>query len=244
MALDLTPYRAVIFDKDGTLLDFDAMWGAWAEELARRLEAAAGLAMREDLFRLLGYDTRTGRVLANSNLAVTPMAPMRALLLEFLHGGGLSPAAAAEAMETAWHYPDPVLLARPITDLAALFGGLRALGLRVAVATSDDRAGTQATLEALGAARLVDVLACADDGRPIKPRPDMILAVCAALGLEPAQTVMVGDSQDDMRMGRAAGAGLVVGVTSGVSAAELLAPYADVVLGSVAELLAPVPFSA
>ena len=31
--------RLVIFDKDGTLIHFDAMWGGWVTELARRLEA-------------------------------------------------------------------------------------------------------------------------------------------------------------------------------------------------------------
>ena len=28
----------VVFDKDGTLLDFHAMWGGWAIELGRRLD--------------------------------------------------------------------------------------------------------------------------------------------------------------------------------------------------------------
>jgi phosphoglycolate phosphatase-like HAD superfamily hydrolase len=38
-------------------------------------------------------------------------------------------------------------------------------------------------------------------------------------------------------MGRRAGAGLVVGVLSGVSPAELLAPHADALLYSVADLV-------
>jgi phosphoglycolate phosphatase-like HAD superfamily hydrolase len=49
---------------------------------------------------------------------------------------------------------------------------------------------------------------------------------------------MVGDTPVDMQMGRSASAGLVVGVTSGVYPAELLAPYADVVLPSIVGLIA------
>jgi phosphoglycolate phosphatase len=40
-----------------------------------------------------------------------------------------------------------------------------------------------------------------------------------------------------MRMGRAAGAGLTVGVLSGVGTNEVLARYADIILPSVADLL-------
>jgi phosphoglycolate phosphatase len=50
--------------------------------------------------------------------------------------------------------------------------------------------------------------------------------------------VVVGDAVADLRMGRAAGAGLVVGVLSGLSSAALLAPYADAVIDSVADLIA------
>jgi phosphoglycolate phosphatase len=48
---------------------------------------------------------------------------------------------------------------------------------------------------------------------------------------------MVGDNVAELHMGRAAGAGLVVGVLSGVSSAEILAPLADIVLPSVAGLV-------
>jgi phosphoglycolate phosphatase len=72
---------------------------------------------------------------------------------------------------------------------------------------------------------------------PIKPAPDALLHLCGLLGVAPARTAIVGDSPADLQMGRAAGAGLVVGVLSGVGVREELAPYADVILQSIAELL-------
>jgi phosphoglycolate phosphatase-like HAD superfamily hydrolase len=84
---------------------------------------------------------------------------------------------------------------------------------------------------------LVDVLVCADDGLPPKPAPDMVWAVCQAMGVTPAQAVVVGDAVTDVKMARAAGVGLVVGVWSGVSPEEMLAQQVDILLPSVAELV-------
>jgi phosphoglycolate phosphatase len=83
----------------------------------------------------------------------------------------------------------------------------------------------------------VDALVCADDGIPVKPAPDMVLRLCAELGIEPSRTAVVGDSAADLRMGRAAGVGLVVGVLTGVGARSDLEPQADAVIGSVEGLL-------
>jgi phosphoglycolate phosphatase len=140
----------------------------------------------------------------------------------------------------AWHAPDPVAVAHPLTDLRALFSGLRASGRRIAIATSDDREPTLRTLAALGVADAVEAVICADDGLAVKPAADMIVHLCEALGVEPARTAVVGDSTADLLMGRAAGAGIVVGVLSGVGRVEDLAPHADAVIASVAELQVPV----
>ena len=228
--------QTIIFDKDGTLIDFDAMWGDWITELARHLEAASYISIAPQLFQAIGFDPATGEVAPTGPLAIATMGEIRALADEVLRAAGLSPASAAAALQAGWYIPDPVALAKPLADLPALFGTLRARGLHIAVATTDDRAPTLATLAALGVAPLVAALACGDDGRPIKPAPDAILALCRELGLVPAQVAMVGDTAADLRMGRAAGVGLNIGVLSGVGTAKLLAPLADVLLPSVAEL--------
>jgi len=47
---------------------------------------------------------------------------------------------------------------------------------------------------------------------------------------------VVGDAPADMRMARAAGAGRVIGVLTGVGDRATLEPLADVVIGSIADL--------
>ena len=235
--MDLSAYRLVIFDKDGTLIDFDAMWAGWLEQLAEKLQAATGESWTDSLYSAMQYDSATGRALAGGPLAMSPMAEMRALTADVLKRRGLEAIAAEAALASAWHVPDPVTTARPLVDLRHLFTTLRERGLKIAVATSDDHAPTAATLAGLGLAGLVDVVVGADEAIPVKPAPDMVWAACRACGVEPAEAVMVGDSMADLQMGRAAGAGFNVGVTSGVSPAGLLAPFADMILSNVGELI-------
>lgn len=227
----------IIFDKDGTLIDFHAMWADWITELARQLETAAGVPITGSLFKAMNFDPDTGRIDPDGELALTPMAGLRALTSDVLRVAGLSPRRVEEVMAANWHLPDPVSLARPLTDLAVLFSGLRSHGAKIAVATSDNHTPTETMLAALGVAPLVDDVICADDDIPIKPAPDMILTICRRFNISPAKTVVVGDNVPDLQMGRAAGVGLTVGVLSGVGSAADLADYADVMLPSVEQLL-------
>ncbi len=234
--MDLEGIELVIFDKDGTLIDFHAMWSGWVEALARDLEGSAGQPIGRPLFTMMGYDPIAGRAHVGGGLISTPMARLRDLTATVLVDAGLTVEAAELALRSAWQSPDSVVLARPLTDLAALFGGLRARGRRVAVATSDDRAPTVRTLAALGIERLVDAVACADDGLPGKPAGDMVRHLCTLLAVDPPRAAVVGDSPADLAMGRAGGAGLVIGVLSGVGRAADLAE-ADAVIESVGDLL-------
>jgi phosphoglycolate phosphatase len=226
----------VIFDKDGTLIEFHAMWGGWVGVLADRLTAATGHPMRDAMHGLMGVAEHTGRVDPHGLLAATPMARLRELVLAALVDDGLEPRLADAAVAMAWDPPDPVALARPATDLAGLLERLEARGVRAAVATSDDRRPTERTLEALGIADRIEVMVCADDGVAGKPSPDPVLRIAAELRVSVDRILVVGDAPADLRMGRAAGVRRVVGVLTGVGDAATLAPLADLVLPSIGDL--------
>jgi phosphoglycolate phosphatase-like HAD superfamily hydrolase len=234
----LAGLELAIFDKDGTLIEFHLMWTGWVRELGDRLAAAHGGRRLDDLLHaVMGVDLATGRVLPHGGLAATPMVRLRAALVDAIVGAGVPGDEAGRIVATAWHAPDPVVLARPVTDLAVLFAGIRAAGIRIAVATSDDRGPTELTLAQLRVADSVEALSCADDGHPVKPHPDAVHLICRELGVAEARTAVIGDSPADLAMGRTAGAGLVIGVLTGVGDRETLAPLADLVLDSVAELV-------
>jgi phosphoglycolate phosphatase len=211
------------------------MWGGWALELGERLEAAARRPVAPDVFAAIGFDPSSGRVVAGGPLATSTMAGIEEIVAAVLRRWCPSVAAARRATEAAWFVPDPASLAVPLTDLAGLFDELRAGGRRIAVVTTDDRGPTDTTLRALGVRGAVAALVCGDDGFAMKPAPDPVFALCQALETEPPRVAVVGDSPADIAMARAAGAGRVVGVLTGVGTAADLAE-ADVVLESIAEL--------
>jgi phosphoglycolate phosphatase len=226
----------IIFDKDGTLIDFGLMWSGWAETLAETLRAETGREIDVPLFAMLGYDPAERAVRPGGGLAATPMARLRERTAAVLVEAGLGDAAAEQAVAAAWHAPDPVALAHPLGDLESLLGRLRSDGHRLAIATTDDRAPTERTLGALGLLDAVDGLVCADDGFPVKPAPEMVLHLCSTIGIPVDRTAVVGDAPADLRMARAAGVRLAVGVLTGVGTRSDLEPLADVVIDSIEEL--------
>lgn len=226
----------VVFDKDGTLLDFHAMWGGWAAELGRRLDGATRRPVAGDVFATIGFDPTNGRVRPGAPLAVATMSEIRELIAAVIRRWCPSVGAARQAVETAWFIPDPVASAVPIADVPALFGALVDSGRRVAVATTDDRSPTDATLRALGVRDLVSALACGDDGTGVKPDPRMLLGLCETLRIPPDRTAVIGDTLADLQMARSAGARLAIGVLSGIDDAATLRPTADLLLSSIADL--------
>ena len=69
----------VVFDKDGTLIDFHHLWGQkamlWVECLVQRV--GGGERLREALYRTVGYDPKAD---INIQRVLLPMHPDRLLL--------------------------------------------------------------------------------------------------------------------------------------------------------------------
>jgi phosphoglycolate phosphatase-like HAD superfamily hydrolase len=228
--------QAIIFDKDGTLIDFDAMWGGWVVYLAEQIKAVSGLEVCEALCLAMGFDQTSRKVLAHGKLASRPMSQLYQLTIDVMQSFGLGPGQAEGIVEKAWCIPDPILLAKPLTDLRALFSNLLNHGIQIAIATADDRASTQTMIEAFDIEEYIAAMVCADDGIPSKPAPDMVLTICERLKIDPATVMVIGDTASDLKMARAADAGLAVGVLSGVSSTKDLIPYADILIASIDEL--------
>src|SRR5215208_3899857 len=153
--------QAIIFDKDGTLIDFEAMWGDWTLQLADRLQASINVDIRQALCECYGYEIARRSIFPDGRLTCTPMWRLRELMVEVVASLGLSTIEASQAVTKVWCVPDPVILAKPFTDIQKLFTNIQNLGIQVAIATTDDRQPTEAMLEAFGVRDLVAALICA-----------------------------------------------------------------------------------
>lgn len=226
--------KLVIFDKDGTLIDFVAMWGNWAFAFIERVSAAVSPAVRAPLCTLFGVDPHTRRIDPHGALAIAPEATTIIAVADLLVSFGVPRAEAITLTHTLWQAPDPATTAVPCADIPGLFRWLTQRGVSIAVATADNRIPTQQTLTALGVGTYVGGVACADDpGVAPKPAPDKILRLCDVLSVHPNDVIMVGDTPADMQMGRNARVALRVAVTTGVATADELRPHADVVLAHI-----------
>jgi phosphoglycolate phosphatase len=228
----------VVFDKDGTLISFEAMWSGWARELGTRLEVATRRPVAGDVFTTIGYDPVGDRIQPGGPLAIATMAGIHELVGAVLRRWCPSVSAARRILAEAWFEPDPVAMAVPLADLRAVLGGLRDAGRRIAVATTDDRRPTEATLAGLGLTELVEDVVCGDDPGPTKPDPDALRGIARRLGVAVERTAMVGDTPADLNMARESGA-IAIGVASGVAGADDLVPHASAVLQTVGDLVRP-----
>ncbi len=231
----------VIFDKDGTLFDFRAMWARILRQQVDALAEAAG--GDEDFVRALYADMGTDPAGLNMDprgpLALATYEEMRVIMMLALYRRGWAwDVAQQRAMEitAVERWPALETLVFPIGDVAGLLGRMRRAGLSIGVATTDVRDMTAKMLALIGIGALVDGMACADDGVALKPAPDSLLALCRQIGVPPARALMVGDAPTDMLAGRAAGVAGCVGVITGVSGRADLEPFADVVLDSIQAL--------
>jgi phosphoglycolate phosphatase len=222
--------RGILFDKDGTLLDFSATWGPIYRVAAQK--AARGDArLAERLLLVGGHDPQLNRLAGNSVLAAGTSQEIAAVWRDHVPEWDLTE---LTRMLDRLFMDEGQLSAVPVPGLAATLARLKARGLTLGIATSDSRAGIEATLTPFDVLGHFSFLAGYDSGHGVKPGPGMVHAFCRSSGLRPVEVAVVGDNLHDLHMGRAAGAGLVIGVLTGTGERDILAEQADHVLESIA----------
>lgn len=215
----------IIFDKDGTLFDFEATWGAWARDIVTQL-AGGDAARAGRLAGAIGYDMAAGRFARDSAVIAGTVAEVAELMvpeLPQLDRDGL-----IARLDAAAQLAPQV----PAVDLPRCLTGLRGAGLRLGVATNDAEASARVHLRKAGVEGFFDFVAGYDSGHGAKPGPGQLLAFAAATGLRPGQVAMVGDSLHDMAAARAAGM-RAVAVLTGPAGRAQLQQAADVVLETI-----------
>ncbi|WP_406856633.1 HAD family hydrolase [Alsobacter sp. KACC 23698] len=223
--------KGILFDKDGTLIDFDATWGPAAFEVMRTL-ARGDAAAFSRLVEISDYvlETRTFRrtsplVAGNSGAFGRDWATAL--------GRTDHDAVAGEIDALFLEHGRKNL--KPIGEPLAVIRELLRDGYRLGVATNDAEASALEQAESLGLIPHLDFICGYDSGHGGKPEPGMVLAFARTLGVPPSDIALVGDSTHDLHAARAAGA-VAIAVLTGPALRDELEPHADHVVASIAEL--------
>lgn len=224
--------RAILFDKDGTIIDYWRTWLPINEKVARTV-ARGDIAVARDLLRLAGQDPDTGRLIPGSPLAAGGIADIAAA---FARHGSVEHTRALEAEIDRVFAEGGAAYSSLIDGARDTLLTLKGRGFVLGLATNDSAAGLVASLAAHDVLDAFAFTAGCDSGWGAKPGPGMVRAFATRTGIEPDSIAVVGDALHDIAMGRAAGCGLTVAVLSGTSSAEDFEGLADLVIDSVRDL--------
>ncbi|MBV8661458.1 MAG: HAD family hydrolase [Hyphomicrobiales bacterium] len=221
----------VLFDKDGTLVDFDETWGPTTHAVIHALAQGDPGLMRAQA-EALHFSLESRRFLPSSPLIAGSSASYGPSWGEAL---GRTDFAELKREIDRLSAVESLKALTPIGAPAAALGALKAMGLRLGVATNDSEASARRQIGALGLDEAIEFIAGYDTGHGGKPDPGMVLAFARHLGAPPSRIAMVGDSLHDLDAARAAGA-LAIAVLSGPAPPSELAPRADHVVADIEAL--------
>ncbi len=188
--------RALLFDLDGTLVDsLPDIANAVDTTLVSRLLPPLG---NDAIRSMIGNGSRTliERALQATRWCGAP--PLSRDIIEEVHGEFLRVYARQVAVRT-----------RCYTGVESTLRALQGAGIQLAVVTNKPESLSLALIEELSLTPYFALLIGGDTLPEKKPSPLPLLHACRALGVSVADTLMIGDSRNDIDAARAAGMGVI-----------------------------------
>lgn len=234
--ITFTDIQAVIFDKDGTLEDSQVFLRELGQKRSRLIDAQIP-GIGEPLLMAFGIngDTLdpTGLMAVGSRHENEIAAA--AYIAETGRGWLESLAIAHSAFAEADRYLKDAAGTSPLfTGSLEVLKSLWGAGLKLGILSADSTARVQAFVTRHQLEPYIQLQQGVDEGLS-KPDPALFLQACQTLGVEPASTLMVGDSVGDIEMAKRAGAAGCIGICWGTLEAAHL-EGADVVISQLDEI--------
>ncbi|MFR3065465.1 HAD family hydrolase [Peptoniphilus sp.] len=221
--------RAILFDKDGTLLQFTE---GWVDSIVGFLEdKILDDKKKRKLFKEIGI-REDGGVEENSILSSETAMDLAIIFSKYLD----------EDLDEIYGELDDHLLnylkknnkfIRETCDLRKLFEALRDRKILIGIFTSDNYRQAKYSMEYLGLDSFIDFYAAADIYKK-KPNKESLEVFKKKYSLEDQEIIIVGDSRVDMVFGEDT---VKVGVLCGTGSREMLAKYTDNIIDDPSQVL-------
>ncbi|MGI0482860.1 HAD family hydrolase [Geminocystis sp. CENA526] len=228
--------EAIIFDKDGTLADSENFLRELALKRARLIDAQIP-GVYEPLLMAFGvendYLNPTGLMAVGSNKENQIVAA--GYIAETGRSWFESLSIASEAFNNAEKsFPTRGKTSPLFAGSLEVLQELKQQGLKIAILSADTTQGVREFVENHQLNDYIDLIMGVDSGL-FKPDPRLFLQACDTLGVKPENSLMIGDSQGDIAMGKSANAGGVIGICWKYPEAPHL-QTADAVISDLADL--------
>lgn len=234
--------KGILFDKDGTLIDFYSLWLQIADRIVPEflkenqitLDKEHICMVKEALGILENYIDPHGAIACKSNQEIAEGISEALATKEIQIDSKKARTQIVRLFEETMLGGEVEFQA--FTDLPKLFLKLKERGIRLGIATADTLISTKHCAKKLQIEQLLDYIGADDGVVRAKPETDMFEIFCSKYGLEPEEVAVVGDTYNDMRFAKNCKA-KAIGVLSGVSQKEDFQDLADVVIPSVEDIL-------
>ena len=213
--------RAVVFDLDGTLANFNLDYKIVRAEvrslLIREELPASILSTNESIFEMLKKAEIFLKNDGKSDMAI-----------EEIHGKAL---AMAEKFEL-----EAAKRTSLLPGVAETLATLKKMGLKVGLFTINSEKSTNFILKRFRIAGLFDAVVPRNRVKYVKPSSEHLEFALKTLGVDPKETMVVGDGASDMKCARGLDA-IVVGLPTGLSSVkELINSGANYMITSIIDV--------
>ena len=221
--------KGIIFDKDGTLFDFQSSGGPWFYDFLLHLSKKDRKKLCA-LASILNFDLNEKIFYSNSIFIAGTMDETVGLIAPLL-----SHMSKTEIINLETEFQSK-LTQVAVKNLHNILRTLKSRGYSLAVATNDLESSARFQLRKENLLEIFDCVIGADSGYGAKPEASQLIAVCRSLDLQIDQVIMIGDSVGDLIAAKAADI-KSIGVLTGVASRTDLEPYADFILSDISSLI-------
>ncbi|MGB5558917.1 MAG: HAD family hydrolase, partial [Paracoccaceae bacterium] len=158
--------KAVLFDKDGTLFDFQKSWSRWIQQEIDRL-AKGDPELAHEIADAIGFDLSGGLIMPGSPAIAGTSRDVAVLMQPYL------PETTLDDLVVHLDRTAATLVPVEVMPLVPFLAQLAAMDLFLGVATNDSEAAARSHLRHFGIEGMFDYIAGYDSGHGAKPDPGM-----------------------------------------------------------------------
>lgn len=231
--------EAIIFDKDGTLIDFDAFW---VDVSIKAINQILKKFDREDIPTekfLTAIGVKNGISDIDGLLCKGTYEQIAVAMNEVLKAFGcdISQENIIQTVIDAYNQNADSGEVKPTCEnIKEVLGTLKEKGIKLAVVTTDNPLVTHSCLEKLEIDKLFDKIYTDDGKYPVKPDPYCAIDFSKSTGIDKEKIIMVGDTMTDVRFARNAEIGMIC-VGSTEQNRQRFIGYADKVIPDISHII-------